>query len=231
MMIIIPGSHLCFHNGSLRFPCTGSFGGTTLAEQESKGICPWGRKTIAVRPSVECRRLAGRWYSQIEMAAVSRRAWQFTLALIKPDAIAHPLVAKAVREEIKHNFFIVATKELKWKREDSESFYAEHQGRFFHQRLIEFTCSGPMQAYILAGENAVARWRNLMGPTKVCRAKHEAPDTIRGRYGLSDTRNCTHGSDSEISACREISFFFPEFDKESWLRNNANILNTNTGYT
>uniref|UniRef100_UPI00358DE7C5 nucleoside diphosphate kinase 6 isoform X2 n=1 Tax=Myxine glutinosa TaxID=7769 RepID=UPI00358DE7C5 len=165
------------------------------------------------------------------MATVSRCAWQFTLALIKPDAIAHPLVAKAVCEEMKNNFFIVASKELKWKREQSEAFYAEHKGRFFHQRLVEFTCSGPMHAYILAGENAVARWRNLMGPTKVCRAKHEAPHTIRGRYGLTDTRNCTHGSDSEISACREIAFFFPEFDKETWLRNNANIMSTNLGCT
>ncbi|XP_029814023.1 LOW QUALITY PROTEIN: nucleoside diphosphate kinase 6, partial [Manacus vitellinus] len=71
--------------------------------------------------------------------------------------------------------------------------------------------SGPMWAYILAHENAVPRWRSLMGPTKVFRARHSDPDSIRGAYGLTDTRNTTHGSDSPASASREIAFFFPEF--------------------
>ncbi|KFW84709.1 Nucleoside diphosphate kinase 6, partial [Manacus vitellinus] len=76
--------------------------------------------------------------------------------------------------------------------------------------------SGPMWAYILAHENAVPRWRSLMGPTKVFRARHSDPDSIRGAYGLTDTRNTTHGSDSPASASREIAFFFPEFDEQRW---------------
>ncbi|NXI32718.1 NDK6 kinase, partial [Sterrhoptilus dennistouni] len=76
--------------------------------------------------------------------------------------------------------------------------------------------SGPMWAYILAHENAVPLWRSLMGPTKVFRARHSDPESIRGAYGLTDTRNTTHGSDSPASASREIAFFFPEFDEQRW---------------
>ncbi|NXT77999.1 NDK6 kinase, partial [Zapornia atra] len=76
--------------------------------------------------------------------------------------------------------------------------------------------SGPMWAYILAHENAVPLWRSLMGPTKVFRARNDAPDSIRGAYGLTDTRNTTHGSDSPASASREIAFFFPEFNEQLW---------------
>ncbi|NXM85761.1 NDK6 kinase, partial [Oenanthe oenanthe] len=77
--------------------------------------------------------------------------------------------------------------------------------------------SGPMWAYILAHEDAVSLWRSLMGPTKVFRARHSDPGSIRGAYGLTDTRNTTHGSDSPASASREIAFFFPEFDERRWL--------------
>ncbi|XP_053885434.1 nucleoside diphosphate kinase 6 isoform X1 [Malaclemys terrapin pileata] len=134
------------------------------------------------------------------MGAVLRsaRPLQLTLAMLKPDAVAHPLVLEAVHETILNNkFLIVRTKELMWRREDSQRFYQEHSGRFFYQRLVEFMASGPMRAYILAHEDAVARWRSLMGPTKVYRARNTAPDSIRGAYGLTDTRNTTHGSGSK----------------------------------
>nr|XP_013223072.1 nucleoside diphosphate kinase 6 [Columba livia]XP_021145868.1 nucleoside diphosphate kinase 6 [Columba livia]XP_021145869.1 nucleoside diphosphate kinase 6 [Columba livia]XP_021145870.1 nucleoside diphosphate kinase 6 [Columba livia] len=76
--------------------------------------------------------------------------------------------------------------------------------------------SGPMWAYILAHENAIPLWRSLMGPTKVFRARNSVPDSIRGAYGLTDTRNTAHGSDSPASASREIAFFFPEFNERLW---------------
>ncbi|XP_051818883.1 nucleoside diphosphate kinase 6 isoform X1 [Antechinus flavipes] len=76
--------------------------------------------------------------------------------------------------------------------------------------------SGPIRAYILAHEDAIQLWRNLMGPTKVFRARYVAPDSIRGRFGLTDTRNTTHGSDSVVSARREIATFFPDFDERRW---------------
>ncbi|XP_013920036.1 PREDICTED: nucleoside diphosphate kinase 6 [Thamnophis sirtalis] len=146
-----------------------------------------------------------------------QRALQLTLAVAKPDAVAHPLVLEAVHETIlNHQFLIVRTKDLLWSKEDSQRFYQEHSGRFFYQRLVEFMSSGPMRVYILAHEEAVTRWRSLMGPTKVYRALHTAPESIRGSLGLTDTRNTVHGSDSAASASKEIAFFFPDFSEEEW---------------
>ncbi|XP_015471455.1 nucleoside diphosphate kinase 6 isoform X3 [Parus major] len=115
------------------------------------------------------------------------RRLQLTLALLKPDAVAHPLVSEGVSS--------------------TSGWWSSWPGT---------GRGGPMWAYILAHENAVPLWRSLMGPTKVFRARHSDPDSIRGAYGLTDTRNTTHGSDSPASASREIAFFFPEFDERRW---------------
>lgn len=144
---------------------------------------------------------------------------QLTLAVIKPDAVAHPLMLEALHQLIlDNNFGIVRCKDLVWRRQDSERFYAEHSGRFFYQRLVEFMSSGPMRAYILAREDAISHWRELMGPTKVFRARFNSPASIRGQFGLTDTRNTTHGSDSLESAQREITFFFPDFCADEWMK-------------
>lgn len=144
---------------------------------------------------------------------------QLTLAVIKPDAVAHPLILEALHEKIlDNNFIIVRRKELVWKKKHSELFYSEHSGRFFYQRLVEFMSSGPMRAYILARDDAIHHWREMMGPTKVFRARHTSPDTIRGQFGLTDTRNTTHGSDSVESAHKEIKFFFPDFCIDKWMK-------------
>ncbi|XP_054370799.1 nucleoside diphosphate kinase 6 [Molothrus ater] len=133
------------------------------------------------------------------------------------DPAQRRLFPQAVHAAIlRHRFLIVRAKEVRCGAEQSRRFYREHAGRFFYQRLVEFMASGPMWAYILAHENAVPLWRSLMGPTKVFRARHSDPDSIRGAYGLTDTRNTTHGSDSPASASREIAFFFPEFDEQRW---------------
>ncbi|XP_076004846.1 nucleoside diphosphate kinase 6 [Genypterus blacodes] len=146
------------------------------------------------------------------------KALQLTLAVIKPDAAAHPVMLEALHQTILDNsFVIVRCKDLTWRRQDSERFYAEHSGRFFYQRLVEFMSSGPMRAYVLARVDAVRHWRALMGPTKVFRARYTSPDTIRAQFGLTDTRNTAHGSDSLESASREIGFFFPEFCVETWM--------------
>ncbi|KAG8440135.1 hypothetical protein GDO86_006073 [Hymenochirus boettgeri] len=159
------------------------------------------------------------------------RPLQLTLALIKPDALAHPIIFEAVHKKIlENNFLIVRSKELYWGSTDSQKFYCEHSGRFFYQRLVEFMSSGPMQAYILAHEDAVQLWRSLMGPTKVFRARLMAPGTVRGDLGLTDTRNTTHGSDSKESACREIAFFFPEFSLNYWYQEQEILYRTGPVY-
>lgn len=76
--------------------------------------------------------------------------------------------------------------------------------------------SGPLQALILARHNAIAEWRELMGPTKVFKTIYSHPDSIRGQFGLSDTRNACHGSDTPESVEREINIIFPEFNIQNW---------------
>ncbi|KAM6383155.1 LOW QUALITY PROTEIN: nucleoside diphosphate kinase 6-like, partial [Alca torda] len=152
-------------------------------------------------------------------AGAGGEAWAARPGAARGALPAQPLrlCPQAVHETIlRHRFLIVRAKELRCGREESRRFYREHAGRFFYQRLVEFMASGPMWAYILAHENAVPLWRSLMGPTKVFRARNSVPDSIRGAYGLTDTRNTTHGSDSPASASREIAFFFPEFNEQLW---------------
>lgn len=74
--------------------------------------------------------------------------------------------------------------------------------RFFFRRLVEFMCCHPLECLILAHPDAIQHWRALMGPTKPYIACNTAPRTIRGRFGLTDTRNSTHGSGE--SACRLV---------------------------
>ena len=139
---------------------------------------------------------------------------QLTLAIIKPDLALMDYSVLHVRDLIlERGFKVVSTKSLRLNRVRAGEFYAEHRGKFFYDRLVSFMTSGPIQVHILARDDAIREWRTLMGPTKVFRTRFEQPDTIRGKFGLTDTRNCSHGSDSEETAAREIGFFFPEFDE------------------
>lgn len=150
---------------------------------------------------------------------MSYRTLQLTLAILKPDVVAHPQIVQEIRSMIlKHGFYFVRSKHLHMTRATAEDFYEEHKGKFFLNRLVSFMSSGPIWTHVLAREDAIPQWRQLMGPTKVLKTIYEAPDSIRGQFGLTDTRNCCHGSDSEATAKREIEFFFPEFNIDCWQR-------------
>ena len=150
---------------------------------------------------------------------MSARLLQLTLAILKPDVTAHPHVVHKIKEAIlERGFYIVRSKRLHLTRARAADFYKEHEGRFFHNRLVTFMSSGPISTHILARENAIGEWRKLMGPTKVFKTIHEDPGSLRGQFGLTDTRNSTHGSDSDESARREIGFFFPEFNIDDWYK-------------
>ena len=108
-------------------------------------------------------------------------------------------------------------------RAQAEAFYEEHRLRFFYNRLVTYMSSGSVHAHIIGlpacttnDVNAITGWRQLMGPTKVMNTRYTDPETIRGLFGLSDTRNCSHGSDSIKTARREMNFFFPEFDSDAF---------------
>ncbi|XP_018576534.1 nucleoside diphosphate kinase 6 [Anoplophora glabripennis] len=144
---------------------------------------------------------------------------QLTFAILKPHITKNPIALEQIKYIIlTSKFKIVKSKRKTITMQEAEEFYVEHKHKFFYNRLVTFMTSGPSDLLILAKENAIKDWRTLMGPTKAYRAHFEAPDSIRGKFGLSDTRNATHGSDSEESARREIRIFFPEFDVDKWYR-------------
>jgi len=106
-------------------------------------------------------------------------------------------------------FRIAAMKMLRLSRAQAEAFYAVHRERPFFASLVEFMTSGPVVAFVIEGENAVERYRQLMGATDPAKAE---PNTLRARYAQNIERNAIHGSDSPTSARREIAFFFSELE-------------------
>ncbi|XP_053988236.1 nucleoside diphosphate kinase 6-like [Hylaeus anthracinus] len=151
---------------------------------------------------------------------------QLTLAIIKPHVVKSPFVLQKIRDLIiDNNFKIVRSRRTIITQKEAELFYAEHKEKFFFNRLLTFMCSGPSDIHILADYDAIVKWRKLMGPTKVYQAQYIAPDTIRGMFGLSDTRNATHGSDSTESVEREVAIFFKDFDVRKWYQNEEKYYN------
>jgi len=100
---------------------------------------------------------------------------------------------------------VVAQKRLRISREEAETFYAVHRQRPFFRELVEFMISGPVVVQVLEGENAIARYRDIMGATDPAKA---APGTIRKVHARSIGENSVHGSDAPETAVKEIAQFF-----------------------
>lgn len=130
-----------------------------------------------------------------------------TLSIIKPNAVAKRVIGAIYHRFEQAGFTIVACKMLYLSREHAEGFYAEHKGKPFFTDLINFMTSGPIVVSVLESENAVQRHRDLMGATNPANA---LTGTLRADYADSFTENATHGSDSVITAKREIAYFFAE---------------------
>ncbi len=129
-----------------------------------------------------------------------------TLCVIKPNAVAARKIGAIVARFEDEGLAIAALRKDALTRERAEAFYAEHVGKPFFARLVDFMTSGPVVAMVLEGEDAVARSRAIMGATNPAEAK---PGTIRALYAKNMTENAVHGSDSPASAAREIAFYFP----------------------
>ena len=131
---------------------------------------------------------------------------QRTLAILKPDATARPGVSGQILARIEEaGLRIVALKKIHLGEEQARGFYAVHRERPFFGDLVKFMTSGPVVVAVLEGEGAIARWRELMGPTD----SNKAPSgTIRGDFGSDIERNAVHGSDAPQTARIETSYFF-----------------------
>ena len=128
-----------------------------------------------------------------------------TFSIIKPDATARNLTG-AINALIEQSGLrIVAQRRLRITREQAETFYAVHRARPFFGELVDFMISGPVVVQVLEGENAIARYRDIMGATDPVKA---AAGTIRKLHAHSIGENSVHGSDAADTAAIEIAQFF-----------------------
>jgi nucleoside-diphosphate kinase len=128
-----------------------------------------------------------------------------TFGIIKPDAVAAGNVGKILGLIEEKGFRIVALKKVSISRTQAEGFYAVHRERPFFSGLVTFMTEGPVVVMVLEAENAIAKWRELMGATNPANA---AEGTIRKRFAVNIERNAVHGSDAPETAAVEIPFFF-----------------------
>lgn len=132
-----------------------------------------------------------------------------TFAIIKPGTASDEAAVTQIQSAIRaFGFTVEKQRRLRLSRAQAATFYSEHRGKAFFERLLGFMTSGELVALQLARKNAVRAWRALMGPTNALVARETQPWTLRARFGVDGTRNATHGSDAASSAQRELQFFF-----------------------
>ena len=137
-------------------------------------------------------------------------ALQNTFAIVKPDAVAAGNAGKIIDRIESNGFDIVAMKKIFLTKEQAAGFYHVHSERPFFGDLLAFMTSGPVVVMILQAENAISRWRDLMGPTDSTKAD---AGTIRGDFGTDIEKNASHGSDAPETAQFETSYFFNAFER------------------
>jgi nucleoside-diphosphate kinase len=132
-----------------------------------------------------------------------------TLSIIKPDGVSRGLIGDVIKHIEGCGLKIVAMKMLHLTQAQARGFYAVHRERPFFEGLTTFMSSGPAVVMVLAGDNAIARWRELMGATDYRKA---AEGTIRREFASDIEQNVVHGSDAPETAAFEIGYFFNRFE-------------------
>ncbi len=132
-------------------------------------------------------------------------ATERTFSIIKPDATARNLTGKINAMIEAAGLRIIAQKRVRWSQAQAERFYEVHKARPFYGDLVKFMTSGPIVVQVLEGDNAVKRYRDVMGATNPANAE---PGTIRKECAESIERNSAHGSDSVENAALEIGLNF-----------------------
>ena len=132
-------------------------------------------------------------------------ALERTFGIVKPDAVAKGAIGGVVDMIEKSGLKIIGLRLTRLSAAEAESFYAVHKARPFYKDLVSFMTSGPVTVMAIEGENAVARYREVMGPTD---SKKAPVGTIRQKYGTDIEKNAVHGSDAPDTARAEIAFFF-----------------------
>lgn len=132
-----------------------------------------------------------------------------TLAIVKPDAVELRHAGRILARIEDEGFRLVALRMAHLTRRDAEGFYVVHRERPFFDDLTAFMSSGPCIALVLEADNAISRWREIMGATDPAKADE---GTLRKQFATNIERNACHGSDAPETAATEIAYFFPGVD-------------------
>ena len=137
------------------------------------------------------------------------RVVERTLSIIKPDVVSRDQIGAILQHVEQAGLRIVATRMLQLDRRQAEGFYDVHRERPFFQSLVQFMTSGPVVVSVLEGDDAIARYRKLMGATDPEQAD---AGTLRKLFGTDVERNAVHGSDAPDTASAEVAYFFGKAD-------------------
>ena len=132
-----------------------------------------------------------------------------TLAIIKPDGVARGIIGEVIQRLESNKLKITGMKMVKMNQQQAKGFYAVHEERPFFDSLTYFMSSGPIVVMVLEGENAIAKYREIMGATDYRQADE---GTIRKDFATDIEKNVVHGSDSPETAVIEIAYFFNRFE-------------------
>lgn len=130
-----------------------------------------------------------------------------TLSIIKPDGVRQNAIGDIIHMIEQNGLKVLGIKMVRLTKQQTEGFYAEHKDKPFFGEIIDYMTSDPVIVQVIEGENAIAKYRALMGATN---PENAEPGTIRAIYGSKIPFNAVHGSDSAESAQREIYYFFSE---------------------
>ena len=136
-------------------------------------------------------------------------ALERTLSIIKPDAVEKHRAGAILARLEEEGFIVRAMKRIHLTRPEVEGFYAEHKARGFFDELCTFMSRGPIVVMALEREDAVAKYREVIGATDPAKAD---AGTIRKLYGANVGENAVHGSDKTSTAAREIGYFFAGYE-------------------
>jgi nucleoside-diphosphate kinase len=136
-----------------------------------------------------------------------------TFVMLKPGVLQRRIAGEVLSRFERKGLKIIALKIVRMDQAMVEAHYAEHRGKDFYEKLVDYTLSGPVIAMILEGEDAVAIVRRMVGPTDIQNAQ---PGTIRGDFAYRTRLNIVHASDSAASAERETALFFKPGEIVEW---------------
>lgn len=141
---------------------------------------------------------------------------EHTVAIIKSGAVSRGATNEILDMIRKSGLLIRRCDSTHLSRELAETFYADHAGRpYFEDLMASVTGPAGVVTILLKGEDAVRRWRALLGPTNPAVARQQAPGSIRALYGTDGADNAGHGSDSPESAAREGVLLFPTLKQDA----------------